>query len=128
MLLILKEQQLLLDQKHFFQKMSSFLLSRSKNPNMLKALKDRTLLNRLWLPVWEQFNQESEYLLATMFTYVIARYCEDGMDAKCTDSYISSIRAILERSNAEVDMQRYYSDLGYIRLCEFELESEGEHV
>ena len=124
MLLILKEQQLLLDQRHFFQKMSSFLLSRSMNPNMLKALKDRELLNRLWLPVWEQFNQESEYLLATMFTYVLARYCEDGMDDHYTNSYVPSLRAAFLGGNAEVYMQRYYSDLGYIRLCEFELESE----
>jgi hypothetical protein len=119
MLAISAEQFTSITQDHFFNRVSAFLSSRSKHEKLLEILKDNVLVKSLWQIIWDEFSDQSELHLATMFTYVLACHCEG-------EKPLASLYNALDKENPYLFMQRYYSDLSYLRLCELEFDYEQD--
>ncbi len=120
MIMISEEQFVRVSQKHFFLKVSSFLLSHSQHEKMLAVLSDTSLTESLWLPVWDAFPDHGEGRLAVLFTYIMACYCEG-------ENPPESLYAALDKDDSGLFMQRYYSDHGYIRFCALEFDFSQEY-
>lgn len=114
MLVISQEMQNEITKKHIIFKIVDFLKQRTPDKKLQILLKDQPRLNSILGPLWAEYANESEYFVAVVFTLALACECEG-------DNFHEIFFNASTDPDPEYIMQLYYSDRGYIRLCELEL-------
>ena len=102
---------------HFFRKLTDFLLTRTQQADMRKALLERETLEDLWAPFWPQLKDQNERVGAVTLTYLLSLHCQG-------EPLVQSLGKIIQTEAPEFHMQRYFSQHSDLRFSEFDLDLE----